>query len=86
MSEVEKKLYDAIKQMGVDVLPNWESMRQWLNDRQWKINVLSDYPQNEIKFTIRNGFERIEFWGHSDLEVLMMSVLEVQKRINIHGA
>ncbi len=53
-----------------------------MSDREWKINVLSDYPRGEVKFTVRRGFERIEIVGFSDLEVMGKAITEIVHR---HG-
>lgn len=81
MTKQETQLAEEIQAQGVN-LPktDWESCRAWLNANEWKINVLSDYPQGEVKFTIRRGFERIELSGHSDLEVMLKAILEIKRR------
>lgn len=60
--------------------PTWEHCREWLSAKDWKINVLSDYPQGDVKFTVRRGFERIELMGKSDLEVMLKAILEIKRR------
>ena len=81
MTEEEKNLFNEIEKRGVNVTePTWEKCRSWLNQHDCKINVLSDYPKGEIKFTVRRGFERIEISGHSDLEVMARAILEITHR------
>ena len=85
MSETEKVLFEKLEEQGVTIAePSWESCRQWLRDHDWKINVLSDYPGGEIKFTVRKGFERIEISGLSDLEVMGKAISEIQRRALIN--
>ena len=84
MNDTEKKIFESLAIKGVRFeTPSWEVCRKWMNDREWKINVLSDYPRGEIKFTVRRGFERIELVGFSDLEVIGKAITEIVHR---HGA
>lgn len=84
MNSNENQIFNTLKSKGVVIeTPSWESCRQWLREREWKINVLSDYPRGEIKFTVRRGFERIELVGFSDLEVMGKAITEIVHR---HGA
>lgn len=86
MTETEKSLFEELKEKGVDIpSPSWEKCRTWLNEHEWKINVLSDYPRGEIKFTVRKGFERIELSGESDLEVMARAILEITHRTSIEA-
>lgn len=82
MNETENALYARAQPLGI-AAPTWEAGRAWLNAREWKINVLSDYPRGEVKFTVRRGFERIEIMGLSDLEVMLKAVLEIHRRDQI---
>ncbi|HLG19970.1 MAG TPA: hypothetical protein VI895_09195 [Bdellovibrionota bacterium] len=77
-------MFDHLREKGVTFdAPSWEGCRTWLNEHDWKINVLSDYPRGEIKFTVRKGFERIEISGRSDLEVMARAILEILRRNEI---
>lgn len=81
MTEVENQLFEQAKKQGIELsTPTWESCRAWLAQQEWKINVLSDYPKNEIKLAVRRGFERIEIMGHSDLEVILRAIMEIHRR------
>ncbi|MCB0308464.1 MAG: hypothetical protein KDD48_03760 [Bdellovibrionales bacterium] len=81
MNKTESTLFETIKNKELDIQePTWEACRKWLSDHDWKVNVLSDYPQGEVKFTVRKGFERIEMMGQSDLEVLFKAILEIHRR------
>lgn len=83
MTEEEKKLFEELKAKGVHLeVLSWENCRKWLNEHDWKINVLSDYPRGEVKFTVRHGFERIEISGMSDLEVMAKAILQIVHRQN----
>lgn len=84
MNDNEKQIFEILASKGVRFEnPTWELCRKWMSDREWKINVLADYPRGEVKFTIRRGFERIEIIGFSDLEVLGKAITEIVHR---HGA
>jgi hypothetical protein len=84
MTENEKLIFTTLAEKGIKFeVPTWEICRKWMSDREWKINVLSDYPKGEIKFTVRRGFERIELVGYSDLEVMGKAITEIVHR---HGA
>ena len=84
MNDTEKQIFAALAEKGLKFEnPSWEVCRKWMMDREWKINVLADYPRDEIKFTIRRGFEHIEIAGFSDLEVLAKAITEIVHR---HGA
>jgi len=86
MNDEEKALFSQLRERGIPIEnPTWEACRSWLNEKEWKINVLSDYPRGEIKFTIRNGFERIELSGRSDLEVMAKAILEITRRAQLHS-
>ena len=82
MNESERTLFEEFQNQGINLggEPTWENCRKWLWEREWRINVLSDYPRDEVKFTVRRGFERIEFMGRSDLEVMAKAILEVNRR------
>ncbi len=83
-NEIEKDLFGDLQKKGIFFEnPSWESLRNWLSSHDWKINVLSDYPRGEIKFTVRKGFERIEVSGQSDLEVMARAILEIIHRDSI---
>ncbi|MCC7460085.1 MAG: hypothetical protein IT286_02170 [Proteobacteria bacterium] len=83
MTENEKLVFANLSEKGVKFdSPSWEVCREWMRVREWKINVLSDYPRGEIKFTVRRGFERIEIIGFSDLEVIGKAITEI---IHRHG-
>lgn len=83
MNESEKRIFETLRTKGAFFeTPSWETCRTWLREREWKINVLSDYPRGEIKFTVRRGFERIELVGFSDLEVMGKAITEI---IHRHG-
>ena len=82
MTEDEKKIFSTLEEKGVSIEPSWEACREWLRSREWKVNVLSDYPRGEVKFTVRRGFERIETSGFSDLEVMGRAITEIVHR---HG-
>lgn len=83
MNETEKKIFENLAAKGVQFeSPSWENCRKWMRDREWVINVLSDYPRGEVKFTVRRGFERIEIMGFSDLEVIGKAITEI---IHRHG-
>jgi hypothetical protein len=85
ISSTETLLFEQLREKGVAMdSPSWESCRRWLNEHDWKINVLSDYPKGEIRFTIRHGFERIELSGRSDLEVMAKAILEVVRRNEVN--
>lgn len=84
MTQEETSLLNHLQETGVQLSPvTWETCRNWLTEAGWKINVLSDYPQGEIKFTVRKGFERIELSGHSDLEVMLKAISEIKRRSSI---
>jgi len=84
MTENEKNIFDKLIEVNPAFeSPTWEICRQWLAEREWKINVLSDYPRGEVKFTVRRGFERIEIVGFSDLEVMGKAISEI---IHRHGS
>ena len=79
----EIKIFETLNEKGVALVPaTWETCRNWLREREWKINVLSDYPRGEVKFTVRRGFERIELVGFSDMEVMGKAIVEIVHR---HG-
>jgi hypothetical protein len=81
MTDAEKQLFAALAEQGVRFeVPTWEACRAWLAGNDWKINVLSDYPGGEVKFTVRHGFERIEVMGRSDLEVMAKAIAEIVRR------
>ena len=83
MNDSEKRIFESLSSKGVEFDKlSWESCRHWLHIREWKINVLSDYPKGEVKFTVRRGFERIEVSGFSDLEVMGKAISEIVHR---HG-
>jgi hypothetical protein len=81
MNQNEQIIFANLAEKGVKFeSPTWESCRKWMSDREWKINVLSDYPRGEVKFTVRRGFERIEIIGFSDLEVIGKAITEIVHR------
>ena len=83
MNQSEQTLFANLAEKGLKFeTPSWEVCRKWMSEREWKINVLSDYPRGEIKFTVRRGFERIELIGFSDLEVMGKAITEI---IHRHG-
>jgi len=83
MNQNEQTVFAGLAEKGVKFeTPTWEACREWMRVREWKINVLSDYPRGEIKFTVRRGFERIEIIGFSDLEVMGKAITEIVHR---HG-
>jgi hypothetical protein len=85
MTDAEKGLFEQLKEKGVRFeIPSWETCRDWLNQNEWKINVLSDYPRGEVKLTVRHGFERLEVHGMSDLEVMAKAILEITHRKSVH--
>ncbi len=87
MTSAEETLLGELRAKGIEFSPfTWESCRNWLTANEWKINVLSDYPGGEIKFTVRRGFERIELTGRSDLEVMAKAILEIKRRDQFQGS
>ena len=86
MNEIEQRKMAELETAGV-VLgePTWETCREWLKARDWKINVLSDYPGGEVRLTVRHGFERIEVTGKSDLDAMAGAILEISRRERVHG-
>lgn len=84
MTENERVLFERARTAGLQE-PTWEACRRWLDQREWKINVLSDYPRGEVKFTVRKGFERIEIMGTSDLDVMLRAILEIDRRAKIEA-
>ena len=86
MNQNEQTIFAQLATIGVLFEnPSWEQCRRWMNDREWKINVLSDYPRGEVKFTVRRGFERIELMGFSDLEVMGKAIAEIVHRHGIES-
>ncbi|MEZ4704429.1 MAG: hypothetical protein R3A11_04445 [Bdellovibrionota bacterium] len=86
MTTQEQEIFSQLVSEGVELGEvSWENCRKWLKQQDWKINVLSDYPQDEVKFTVRRGFERIEVYGKSDLEAFGKAIAEIAKRKRIHG-
>jgi len=84
MTEQEQNVFHQISGSSVDLKePTWEKCRSWLKNHDWKVNVLSDYPGGEIRFTVRQGFQRIEVMGKSDLEVMGKAILEISRREKI---